>query len=272
VEQTWCFAVASTKVEAEQAGQVTQWLEGDDRVVVVPLADPMALTSWALTRDRLERLVFVGRAAHAPAMAVAASLMTGRVPRIQVSTSTWRTTTLSLAALSAKVHETAESAHDAVAQMQRLVPTAWSGAWMPSVTDLDEPRPTFGQHLRSMGRTGSGFVATLMPDPQVVKLQQPNGAPAVPGSTLIIGGQLRETDLDAVKCYSRASQSVSLPPVEDGESQYGSSQAVELVLMPDTPAVQSGRPTSWCQICRSPVWAKSCPFCRVAVVPYQGVA
>jgi hypothetical protein len=271
VGQTWCFAVASARVDPKRAGLANQWLEGDDRVVVVPLADPLALTSWALTRDGLEQLIFVGRAAHAPAMAVAGNLLTGRLPHLQLSTSTWCTTTLSLAALSARVHEGAESAPEAVAQMQRLVPAAWSGVWLPRVTALSEPRPTFGQHLRSMISRGPGFLATLTPRMGVVQLQ-PTAieAPLVPGATLIVGGQLGEANLDAVQRQAGVSQSVVLPAVEDGKSQYGSSEAVELVLMPDASALQPGRPAGWCQVCRSPVWADFCPFCRVAVVRDEG--
>lgn len=272
VGQTWCFAVASAKVDAERAGLANQWLEGDDRVVVVPLADPLALTTWALTRDGLEHVVFIGRAAHTPSMAVAANLLTGRLPRLQLSTSTWRTTTLSLAALAAQVHESVESAHEAVAQMRQLVPATWSGVWMPSVTGLSEPRPSFGQHLRSMMPGRPGYLATLTPQIQVMPLQPTGGAPVVPGSTLIVGGQLRESDLDAVQRQTGVSHSVVLSAVEDGRSQYGSSEAVELVSMPEASVVQPGGATGWCQVCRSAVWGESCPFCRVAVVRYQGAA
>lgn len=285
MQPTWCFAVASARVDPEHAGVATQWLEGDDRVVVVPVADPLALTTWALTRDDLEQLIFVGRVAHAPAMAVAGNLLTGRLPHLQLSTSTWRTTTLSLAALSARVHEGAESAHEAVAQMQRLVPATWSGVWMPRVTKLSEPRPTFGQHLRSMISGGPGFLATLTPQMGVVQLQPiapespespgavvANGTPVVPGSTLIVGGQLRETNLEAVQRQAGVTQSVVLPAAEDGKSQYGSSEAVELVLMPDVSADQPGSPAGWCQVCRSPVWGEFCPFCRVVAVGYEGAA
>jgi hypothetical protein len=272
VGQTWCFAVASARVDPERPGLANEWLEGDDRVVVVPLADPLALTTWALTRDGLEHVIFIGRAAHAPSMAVAANLLTGRLPDLQLNTSTWRTTTLSLAALSAQVHEATESAQEAVAQMQRLVPATWSAVWMPSVTGLTEPRPSFGQHLRSMMPGRPGYLATLTPRMQVAPLQPTGGAPIVPGSTLIVGGRLREGDLDAVQRQAGVSHSVVLPAVEDGTSQYGSSEAVELVSMPEASGVQGGGAAGWCQVCRSPVWGEFCPFCRVAVVRYQGVA
>jgi hypothetical protein len=266
VEQTWCFAVASGQLDPEQAGLAHQWPEGDDKVVVVPLADPLALTTWALSRDSLQHLVFIGRTAHAPAMAVAANLLTGRLPHLQVSTSTWRTTTLSLAALSAQVHEVAESAHEAVAQMQRLVPAAWSGVWMPRVTGLTEPRPTFGQHLRSMMPGPAGFLATLTPHMQVTRLQLSGAAPVVPGSTMVVGGHLHESDLDAVLRQAGVSRSVVLPAIEDGKSQYGSSDAVELVWLPEASAGQPGRPEGSCAVCRGPVWGQFCPFCRVAAV------
>jgi hypothetical protein len=146
----------------------------------------------------------------------------------------------------------------------------WSGVWMSSVTGLSEPRPSFGQHLRSMMPGRPGYLATLTPQMQVAPLLATGGAPVVPGSTLIVGGQLSESDLDAVQRQAGVSHSVVLPAVEDGTSQYGSSEAVELVSMPEASAVRSGRPPGWCQVCRSPVWGEFCPFCRVAVVRYQG--
>jgi hypothetical protein len=272
VQQTWCFAVASALVDSEHADGASQWLEGDDRVVVVPLSDPLALTTWALNLEGLEHLVYVGRETHAPAMAVAASLLTGRLPHLRVSTSTWRTTTLSLAALSAQVHEVAGSAHEAVAQMHQLVPAAWSGVWMPDVAGLVEPRPTFAQHLRSLMPRGDGYLATLTPTTRVVSLQAGQRAPVVAGSTLIVGGTLRESELAGVRRQAGVSNSVVLPAVEDGKSQYGSAEAVELVWMQDASAVLPGRPAGWCQVCRSPVWGEFCPFCHVSVIQSQGAA
>jgi hypothetical protein len=249
---------------------VSPWLQGDDRVLIVPLDQPLALTTWALARDGLEHIVFVGRQAHAPAMAVAANLLTGRLPRLNVRMSTWRTTTLSLAALSAQTHESAESAHEAVAQMQQLVPATWSAVWMPSVTGLSEPRPTFSQHLRSMMPGRTGYLAMLTPQTGVARLTAAGGGPVLPGSTLIMGGQLNEGDLDALQQEPGVSDPVVLPALEDGRSQYGSSAAVELVWMQSASAVKPGRPTGWCPVCRGPAWGDSCPFCRVAVVHDQG--
>jgi hypothetical protein len=273
MKQTWCFAVASALVDPERADGASQWLEGDDRVVVVPLSDPLALTTWALNLDGLEHLVYVGRASHAPAMALAASLLTGRLPHLQVSTSTWRTTTLSLAALSAQVHEAATSAHEAVAQMQRLVPATWSGVWMPNVAGLVEPRPTFAQHMRSLMPGGAGYLATLTPQMRVASLESGERGPVVPASTLIVGGVLGESELGGVQRQAGVSHSVVLPAVEDGKSQYGSAEAVELVWVQDASALLPGRPAGWCQVCRSPVWGESCPFCHVSVViQSQGAA
>lgn len=271
MQRTWCFVVASALADPQHTGRARQWLEGDDRVLLVPLGEPMALTDWALTRDGLEHLIYVGRASHAPAMAVAANLLTGRLPRLHVSTYTWRTTTLSLAALSAQVSDAVETAQEAVAQLQQLVPRVWSGVWTPKVSTLDEPQPTFGQHLRSMMPGRSGYLATLTPHLNVARLQQSSGVSVLPGSTLIVGGQLRERDLSLVQGQAVVSHSVVLAAVEDGKSQYGSSGAVELVWMPGAQALPPSRPSGWCQVCRSPVWGVFCPFCQVAVVSYQGV-
>ena len=118
----------------------------------------------------------------------------------------------------------------------------------------------------------AGAPDTRPPRARVTTLQPAGGAPVVPGSTLVVGGQLRESDPAAVQSQAGGSQSVLLTAVEDGKSQYGSSEAVELVRMPDTPAVQSSRPSGWCEVCRSPVWGEFCPFCRVAVTRYEGAA
>jgi hypothetical protein len=203
-------------------------------------------------------------------MAVAANLLTGRLPQLQVSTSTWRTTSLSLAALSVQVSDTAETAHEAVAQLQQRIPAAWSGVWMPGVSGLDEPRPTFAQHLRSLLPGRPGYLATLTPHPNVARLLPTSGVSVPPGSTLVVGGQLGAGDLDLVRGQAVVSHSVVLPAVEDGRSQYGSSDAVELVWMQVDVARPLGRPAGRCQVCHSPVWGEFCPFCRAAAVRYQG--
>lgn len=248
-----------------------QWREGDDRVVVVPLGDPMALTAWALARGGLEHLIYVGRQAHSPAMAVAANLLTGRLPELQVSRATWRTTTLSLAALSAQVSNAVETAHEAVAQLHQLVPAVWSGVWIRSVTGLDEPRPTFAQHLRSLIPGGPGYLATLTPRQRIARLDTASGVSVPPGSTLIVGGQLRGPELQQIRGQAAESHSVVRAAVEDGKSQYGSSDAVELVWIQGAQVMAPSRPSGWCPVCRSPVWGQFCPFCQVAVVSYQGV-
>jgi len=264
--------VASALADPEHTGTARQWLEGDDRVVVVPLGDPMALTDWALTRDGIEHLIYVGRGAHAPAMAVAANLLTGRLPSLRVSTSTWRTTTLSLAALSAQVCDTVETAHEAVAQLHQLVPVVWSGVWTPNVTALNEPQPTFGQHLRSLIPGRLGYLATLTPHLDVARLHGTSVVPVPPGSTLIMGGRLGEADLGLVQGQAVAAPPIVLAAVEDGKSQYGSSDAVELVWMQGGRALPPSSPSGWCQVCRSPVWGAFCPFCQVVAVSCQGVA
>jgi hypothetical protein len=271
VQRTWCFAVASALSDPERSALARQWREGDDRVVVVPLGDPMALTTWALARGGLEHLIYVGRQTHAPAMAVAANLLTGRLPQLHVSTATWRTTTLSLAALSAQVSNAVETAHEAVAQLHQLVPAAWSGVWMPSLTGLDDPQPTFAQHLRSLMPGGPGYLATLTPHQRIDRLPTASGVSAPRGSTLIVGGQLREPELQQIQGQAALSHSVVRAAVEDGKSQYGSSDAVELVWMQGAQVMPRSRPSGWCPVCHSPVWGEFCPFCQVVVVSYQGV-
>ena len=270
MQPTWCLAVASAVSDPESSGLARQWREGDDRVVVVPLGDPMALTTWALAHGGLEHLIYVGRQAHAPGMAVAANLLTGRLPQLQVHTSTWCTTTLSLVSLSAQVSNSVETAHEAVAQLHQLVPAVWSGVWMRSVTGLDEPRPTIAQHLRSLMPGGPGYLATLTPYLRIERLPTAAGVSVLPGSTLIVGGQLREPELQQIKGQAAVSRSVVRAPVEDGKSQYGSSDAIELVWMQGAQVLPPSRPSGWCQVCRSPVWGQFCPFCQVAVVSYQG--
>jgi hypothetical protein len=98
-------------------------------------------------------------------------------------------------------------------------------------------------------------------------------APVVPGSTLIVGGTLRESELGAVQRQAGVLHSVALPTVEDGKSQYGSADAVELVWMQDATAVVPVGPAGRCEVCRSPVWAQFCPFCHVSVdIQSQGAA
>jgi hypothetical protein len=152
------------------------------------------------------------------------------------------------------------------------------GAWTSSVSRLERPSPTLGQHLRSWW-PGSRFLVTVQPDPRVapIRRRQPGDAAgwAVPAPSLAVlatrggdAGWLHQVVLPAVG----AERVVETGPSPLGPRWWGAPRLVEVVGCGADPATAAAElvaafPCRACGWCGEPVAGPSCPLCGMAPTP-----
>jgi hypothetical protein len=155
-----------------------------------------------------------------------------------------------------------------------LSTTTW-GAWLPSVTKLEEPAPTMRQHLSSWFG-GEGFLAVRGEPGWVGKLpierwEPGHRLPRPPSSgggpeeySCAAAGELPEPAIAALFQMGLASRPQRRDPFGDAAAVWGSDKAVEFVITPGG-APDLGQPSGACKVCAEPVWGTTCPFCRIVL-------
>jgi hypothetical protein len=152
------------------------------------------------------------------------------------------------------------------------------GAWTSSVSRLERPSPTLGQHLRSWWPR-SRFVVTVQPGSRVdeIRRRRPFDAAgwAVPGPSLAVlgsgggdAGWLHEVVLPAVG----AERVVETGPSPLGPRWWGAPRLVEVVGCGADPVAAAAElvaafPCTACGWCGEPVAGPSCPLCGMAPTP-----
>jgi len=153
----------------------------------------------------------------------------------------------------------------------------WSGAWTPSVSRLDDPAPSLGQHLASYTPGGRGFVVNLAGahGPAVVRggaVPEPLAPGLRPVLHLTVDGLGAEQTADLLKAAS-ARQAEVLPfPAGAPADRFGNARAVEGVALPASP--RSLMPTTAygdCTVCGAALVAAFCPFCHVRPVAHDSL-
>jgi hypothetical protein len=152
------------------------------------------------------------------------------------------------------------------------------GAWTSSVSRLERPGPSLGQHLRSWWPR-SRFVVTVQPEPRVdlIRHRRPFDAAGwtVPAPSLAVlathggdAGWLHEVVLPAVG----AERVVETGPSPLGPRWWGASRLVEVVGCGADPAMAAAElvaafPCIACGWCGEPISGPSCPLCWAAPTP-----
>ncbi len=159
-----------------------------------------------------------------------------------------------------------------VALFDSLVAGTWDAVWTPSVARLEDPAPSVGQHLRSWGPGGAGFLVTLAGD-------RP-GVHPVAGASDTAGPSTGATARDAVYCGglagvpekarahvlrdSGARRFVDVPALHvDLTARVGSRRAVEVVALPDMGGVRLPTANGSCPTCGVVLVTPFCPFCHL---------
>jgi hypothetical protein len=152
------------------------------------------------------------------------------------------------------------------------------GAWTSSVSRLEQPGPSLGQHLRSWWPR-SRFLVTVQPDPRVdpIRRRRPFDAAgwALPPPSLAVlathggdAGWLHEVVLPAIG----AERVVETGPSPLGRRWWGAPRLAEVVGCGADPAATAAElaaafPCIACGWCGEPVAAASCPLCWMAPTP-----
>lgn len=157
----------------------------------------------------------------------------------------------------------------AVAFGDHLAEQTWSGAWTPSVSRLEHPSVTVGQHLGSWLPGGAGYVVTFSgPQPAVQKVggEVTPAEPQAPRGDLYGAGvsRLKPAARVALATVSGGGDAVELSGLAvDVVGRVGSPHAVELVALPATDQLQLPASRSTCVVCSALVFTDFCPFCHV---------
>jgi hypothetical protein len=152
------------------------------------------------------------------------------------------------------------------------------GAWTSSVSRLERPGPTLGQHLRSWWPR-SRFLVTVQPQARVEPIRRRQAvdaaAWAVPAPSLAVlasgGGDARwvhEMVLPAVG----AERVLEAGPSPLGPRWWGARRLVEVVACGADPAAAAAElvaafPRRACGWCGEPIAGPACPLCGMAPTP-----
>jgi hypothetical protein len=156
------------------------------------------------------------------------------------------------------------------------------GAWTSSVSRLERPAPSLGQHLWSWWPP-SRFAVAFQPDARVDRIRRRRpfdaGSWAIPSPSLAVlathGGNpswLHEVVVPAIG----AERVVEAGPSPLGQRWWGAPRLVEVVGCPAEATATASElvaafPCSPCGWCGEPISGSSCPFCWMAPTPLPNV-
>ncbi|WP_427384235.1 hypothetical protein [Janibacter sp. G56] len=238
------------------SGGVRAWMGGEAAPVgLAPAADPTAVAAWVAARD-LSHVVLLCRPADHRAARLTATVTSGANPRVAVATLAVPHSTVALAGAAMSVLEAGLAPGEAVAQLQQILSDTISGAWLPRVTKLRAPSPSFGQHVRSMLPGGRGHLALLGAKPVVVRAD--SGATIIgTEGTVLVGADAASPAFAGLTRALDRHEAHALPPVADPQRLYGADGAEFAIL--GAPRRLTPRP---CPVCGEAVAGPACAFCR----------
>ncbi|MBR7742630.1 hypothetical protein KC207_04930 [Phycicoccus sp. BSK3Z-2] len=242
---------------------VQMWRFGEDDVPVSGrLGGPEVVGRLRPSLRADSRIVVLHRPADHAGAALLANVVSGALPavpvtRLPVTSSLLAATVIALEA----AHVEGEGDLARLARIPQTLDVTVSGAWLRRVTRLDDPSPSFGQHLRSIFPWGPRFVARCGPDGRVVKAE-PAGFDGSGTGRLVVGAPEGSPGVDRLVAWFGSDAVVHVPPVvADVRGVYGN-PGVEFAVVDEFLAAPGPR-TARCPVCREPMHADTCPFCHV---------
>lgn len=163
------------------------------------------------------------------------------------------------------------------ALLAALAAGAWSGAWTPSVTNLEEPSPSFGRYVTSLLPGGKGYVVTLAgTERSIVPAKK---VPAPSGSSRPVAGRTAGDLPDvAGRALQRAAAGQELVVLDwlavDSAARFGHPRAIEAAALgvDGRTALEGLRPAhELCRVCGAHRHTEICPYCRVRPVSLETV-
>lgn len=203
---------------------------------------------------------------------LAGNLVAAARPDVQVRVATPSTTLGALVTSLERVPAELTQANEVAEHVMAAVSSTVVGAWLPSVTRLERPAPTMGQHVRSLLLRGDGFMALRGESPWVARLPLPQDPSLrLPrdehGASLVCraAGELPEAAISALFSVGLAERPHRGRDYADAAAEWGTPHAVEVLLWRPGPALRHA-PTGACAVCGQRVWRR-CFFCRAVPGP-----
>jgi len=250
VDTSVAFVVVERSLDHDS---LLPWIDDDPRVAVSPEPAFADLPAWV---DGLgaDHVIIAARPASGAVARLAATTLTGARPGVAVAHRVVPTTSIALAASALNALESGSDAVGVLRAFDQLSTRSSSGAWLRSVTRLDDPKPGLGLHVRSL--FGRGFVAMTTPAPSVGRTLE---APPA-GHPLLVGADAASAEFAAVVALAGGHAVQSVPVLADVKRSYGSTGAEFVALAPLAPPAE---PFATCPVCESRQSSLICPFCHV---------
>ncbi|QAY63489.1 hypothetical protein ET495_09755 [Xylanimonas allomyrinae] len=157
-----------------------------------------------------------------------------------------------------------------VGWLDAAAPRTWSGAWVPSVANLEDPAPSVAEHLRGYLPAGPGFVVGLAGhDGRAIVKASAVPAPAgrEPRPHVFVTAATSDAVARALLGASGAANLAPLPFGADAAARrFGHRAAVEGVALPADPLTLVPHVRETCRVCGAAVATAYCSFCRVRPV------
>lgn len=158
--------------------------------------------------------------------------------------------------------------------LDRLAARTVSAAWLPAVARLEDPVPSFGQHMLSWVPWGAGFLVVHAPRPQVHAARRlppalGPGSAAYERSALLMAGAAPDTVVGAVSALTGTREVRPVPAVASTRERYGTERGAEFAALPaDLAALLAGLDAlPRCPSCGLELPRDICPFCHTSRHP-----
>jgi hypothetical protein len=229
------------------------WIDDDPRVSAAPESAFADVPAWVDTLEA-DHVVIAARPASGRVARLAATTLTGARPGVAVVHRVVPTTSIALAASALNALESGSDAVGVLRAFDQLSTRSSSGAWLRSVTRLENPKPGLGLHVRSF--VSRGFVAMTTPTPSVGRTLEA----AMVGHPLLVGADAASAEFAAVVALAGGLTVQSVPALADVKAAYGSAGAEFVALEAVSPSPEA---YATCPVCDSRQSAATCPFCHV---------
>ena len=227
--------------------------------ILSPRAAPLA-ASWV--RDSaIDVLHVFSRKDHHAVARYVANIISGAAPGLAVTIRPTHTTGVALMAVAGFALAQGHESTRGLAAMEAQAARTPTGVWLKRVSRLSHPNPSFGQHLRSLFPSRTGYVATLEPEARVFHRPERLLTGGQDGILLVAGDPAPAQEwLNAA--YPGVRQ-LPVPSVVTAASAYGSAGVEFAHLIPGPDIAQVLVPGSRCPVCGSSLFTDSCPLCHV---------
>lgn len=255
--------VDATSLEVEPRPWVPAGLAVSASVPAMILSPRSAALAAAQMRDSgVDVLHVFSLAKHHRVARYVTNIITGAVPGLAATVRSASTTGVAVMAVAGFALAQDHGSTRGLAAIEAQTSRTATGVWLKRVSRLSHPNPSFGQHVRSLFPSRTGFAATLGPQARVYHRPERLMDGGAHHGVLLVAGDPTpaQTWLDAA--YPGVRQ-ILVPPVVDTRAAYGSAGVEFAHLIPGPDIADFLTPGARCPVCGGELFTDSCPLCHV---------